>query len=319
MNIILAYDTSCYTTSMAAVSENKEIVFNSRRMLEVKHGDRGLRQSEAVFKHLQQINLVQKEIFDRLRDIDYKVVAVAASTKPRKSDDSYMPVFLVGARFAEQLANAFSIPFIKSSHQLGHIYAAKYDTSLFNSEFLGFHLSGGTTELLHVKCGDVSLIGQTLDITVGQLVDRIGVAMGLPFPAGKHLEKIALQSNGINVPIFSSTVKEGNCNLSGLENQALKSIDKYSFSDIAMGIYKAIARCCAKMIVFACKANDIYDILVFGGVASSDLFRNLLIKDVFKRCNHINIHFGQKKLSSDNAVGIALYALEEIKNGKQNY
>lgn len=318
MNIILSYDTSCYTTSMAAVSNKGKLIISARKMLEVKKGNRGLRQSEAVFKHLQQINLVQGEVFSKIHNTEHSVVAVAASTKPRDQENSYMPVFLVGTRFAQQLSDALSVPFIEGNHQIGHIFAAKYGTGLRKDEFLGFHLSGGTTDLLKINGFSVEIIAKSLDTTIGKVIDRVGVALGLPFPSGKYLEELALQSTDEGLPEFSTTVINGNCNLSGLESKAMKSIGSYSPINIAKSLFKSLAVCCAKMIVYACKNSNIYDILVFGGVASSDLFRQLLIENVIKRCNHIKIHFGKTELSGDNAAGIGLYALEVLNNGQNN-
>lgn len=318
MNITIAYDTSCYTTSVAAVDENFNIVANVRKLLPVKFGDRGLRQSEAIFKHLQQINELNAQLFNCLKDLDFKVLAISASVKPREASNSYMPVFLVGEQFAKQLSLFSNAKFIPCNHQLGHLYAAKYNSGISNNHFLGFHLSGGTTELVEFENNSVSLLGSTLDISFGQLVDRIGVSMGLQFPAGIHLEKLAMKSNKINIPLFSSTVKQCNCNLSGLEAQAKRSQKDFLKEDIAYALYNSLANCASKMIFNAHHKTKLNRVLLFGGVASSELFRTILIEKMFKKCKNINLFFGRNDLCSDNAVGVALYAMEVIKNAKQS-
>lgn len=319
MNIAVGYDTSCYTTSVAAVDENQNIIANFRKLLAVKNGERGLRQSEAVFKHLQQIDELNKELFEVINRNRYKIIATSASVKPRDADESYMPVFIVGQRFAQQLALSQNCLFYESNHQIGHIYAAKYNSQLNNNIYLGFHISGGTTELLLVDNASVSIIGRSLDISMGQLIDRIGVMLGLPFPSGKYLEKLASNYVGDEIPKFTTTVRNGNCNLSGTETQAKNCIDEFSKESIAFALFNTIANCITKMIIKANNDTKVDQILFFGGVSSSNLLRSLLLDKLNKNNKKIKLFFGNNELCSDNAVGIALRAMEDYKNNEQNH
>jgi N6-L-threonylcarbamoyladenine synthase len=170
--MIIGIDTSCYTTSIALINDDGSIIMNRRLMLEVKPGQRGLRQSEAVFQHLQNLPRLVEDLKNAT-----PILAVSVSTKPRPVAGSYLPVFKVGASFGAALAGLIGVPFYETSHQEGHLRAGFIDGDLPSEPFLAWHLSGGTTELLYVKAfsGGFNLekVGGSSDLHVGQLVDRI--------------------------------------------------------------------------------------------------------------------------------------------------
>ena len=188
MRVTLGFDTSCYTTSAAAVNEHGEVVAASRMLLPVKQGERGLRQSEAVFAHVRQMPLVMDGLKEQLNAKQAEIVAVCASASPRDEEESYMPVFMVGLGHARVLADTLGVPLYQTSHQQGHVAAGLIGHKQPEDAFVALHLSGGTTELLACENGRLTLLGGCADLHAGQVVDRIGVAMGLPFPAGPHLE-----------------------------------------------------------------------------------------------------------------------------------
>ena len=102
-NIILGLDTSCYTTSIAAITLDKEVILNEKIILKVKKDCKGLRQSEAVFQHVNNMGEISQIISEKLKD--YNVVGICASSKPRPVDNSYMPVFSVGYNFGKLLSS----------------------------------------------------------------------------------------------------------------------------------------------------------------------------------------------------------------------
>ncbi|MDY5730348.1 MAG: O-sialoglycoprotein endopeptidase [Eubacteriales bacterium] len=315
MNIYIAYDTSCYTTSIAAVNEDGQVLASCRKMLPVDLGSRGLRQSEAVFKHIQQINEVNEELYSVLRSYNYSIKGVGASVTPRGIEESYMPVFTVGTAFAKHIAQSYHVPFVSSNHQLGHIKAAKYLSGLQSNRFLGFHLSGGTTELLLCNNGLISIIGATNDISLGKCLDRVGVAMGLPFPSGVYLEKLAVSSQSEGIIIPSSVHKNPiRCNLSGAETFALSKVKVISAEELALSLFKMACNTICKMIVFGVEQTQVYEVLLFGGVASSNLLRTLIQNKMAKLNNRVKIYFGKNEFSGDNAVGVALDTWEVCTN-----
>ena len=191
---VIGFDTSNYTTSIAWFDGTGGI--NCSRLLPVKQGELGLRQSDAVFSHIKSL----PELSDRLfSDFGRKEIrAVGVSTRPRAVEGSYMPCFMVGYSHAKLLSDQLNVPLVEGSHQQGHVAASLWSAGrmdLMDVPHLAWHLSGGTTELLlvesegrNVRC---TRIGGTSDISAGQLIDRTGQLLELPFPSGRHLDALS--------------------------------------------------------------------------------------------------------------------------------
>ena len=204
MSLFLGVDTSNYTTSVAAYDSEGDVIFQRKKLLPVKKGQLGLRQSDAVFAHVKNLPLVIRDLRAILEEGNYRIAAVGVSATPRDAADSYMPCFLTGIVAAESLATGSGTEVHRFSHQSGHIMAALYSSGalaegkLLTSDFLAFHVSGGTTEAVvaHPREGgfDVEIKGCGADLHAGQVIDRVGVMMGLDFPCGKALEELAVQN-----------------------------------------------------------------------------------------------------------------------------
>ncbi len=304
---VLGLDTSNYRTSIALVSEDGEILLNIRELLPVPSGERGLRQNEAVFAHLKQLSATENAL--RRAAAGKLVVAVAASTAPRDGADSYMPVFMAGASFGRLTAAALGVPFIGTTHQRGHLAAACAGTELEGAgEFLALHLSGGTTDLLEVKGDCITQIGGSRDLHAGQLVDRAGVAMGLSFPSGPELEAMARKGKSDGLLGCSMSNGDLECHLSGAESQTQRWIRGRDIpkEQIAREIYDFLARTISRMLCAGSLRTGLGKALVTGGIASSELFREMLIQRVNGKREAPRIIFGSPEMSGDNAVGTAL-------------
>ena len=226
--LTLGIDTSNYTTS-CAVFDGRDFTMKCK-ILDVKEGMRGIRQSDGVFIHNRELPLMLEDILSEIDGGD--IAAVGVSARPRTVEGSYMPVFTVGHGYARAVAAALGVPLREFSHQDGHIMAGIYSAGaweLCNSPFLSVHLSGGTTEILRtVYTGNGfinEIVGGTLDISAGQLIDRVGVAMGMKFPCGRELERLALTTDETGRLPFS--VKGAYMNLSGIETKLLRQISGY--------------------------------------------------------------------------------------------
>ena len=312
-DVVVGLDTSCYTTSAAAVTADGRVIASCRRLLPVAAGERGLRQSEAVFIHVRQLPEMLEQLGCQL--VDCRVVAVCASARPRDEESSYMPVFHVGDAQARGLAAVLGVPCFASTHQRGHIAAAMVDSGARPGDLLALHLSGGTTELLSLKGDELTLLGGTLDLHAGQLVDRTGVALGLPFPAGPHLEALARQGKAEARLPASMADQDLRCHFSGAETQVQRWIAQQAMpkEDIAREVYDLLARTVARMLAAGAKQTGIRQALVAGGVASSALFRELLLQRVKQRDRHLRVCFGKPEYSGDNAVGAALIGAEKYR------
>ena len=312
MSTALGFDTSCYTTSVALARDGK-IIASRRRLLTVEQGERGLMQSEGVFQHETRLPELIEQLMKEAGCI--RIDAVGASVRPRPVDGSYMPVFTVGEGYGRSMAAVLGVPFIATSHQEGHVRAAMVDTGLkAEDEFLAVHLSGGTTEVLHVRPEadkmSIELIGGSNDLHAGQFIDRVGVKLGLGFPAGPALEQMAMRGTAqAKLPIW---VRGCECSFSGSESAAQRLIDAGGIApdDMAAEVFSCIARSMAKVLVHASEQTGVKKVLLAGGVASSAHLRELLPQRVRKLHAPLKLYWGKPELSGDNACGVALIASE---------
>ena len=300
-------DTSNYTTSVALCDCNGVVIANLKSPLRVKSGERGLRQSDAVFAHTKNL----PDLMDRLSLFfaEYEPIAVGVSETPRRLEGSYMPCFLSGIVAAHSFAAQNRLPIYKTAHQNGHVMAALYSSGeferLMKQRFLAFHVSGGTTEALLVTPNDnesdisVKLVGETEDINAGQAIDRIGVMLGLDFPAGRALEDLARSYDG-TFEKKKVCVKNCRCNLSGVENIAKTLYDKGESSEkIAAFTFDFIQRTLSEMASQTLEKYGDMPILFAGGVMSNNLMRDALSKQ-------FDAVFAEPEFSADNAAGVAL-------------
>ena len=310
---VLGIDTSCYTTSVAAADRNG-VICSHRRLLPVQAGARGLRQSEAVFAHIRQLPDLYREALDSLDG--RPIGAVCVSARPRDAADSYMPVFQAGAAFARVIADTLRVPLIETTHQRGHVRAALQDSGLTAPNYLALHLSGGTTEVLRMREEELTLISGTRDLHAGQLIDRVGVAMGLPFPAGPHLEKLAAAGEAHSrLPV---SMQDGGCHFSGAEARAMQWIanGELSREEIAAEVFSLVARTVLRLLTAARDKTGIEDALLTGGVASSQLFRDLVCDINRRRRLGLRLYFGQRQYAGDNAAGVALIGADRMTEEK---
>ena len=301
----IGIDTSNYTTSAAICTKDGEIVANLKLPLPVKAGECGLRQSDAVFAHVKNLPTIMQTLAGELQGM--KPVAIGVSEAPRPQEGSYMPCFLSGIAAAQSFATAAAIPLLRFSHQEGHIMAATYSAGamhLLNTElFAAFHVSGGTTEVLlatpHARGFDIELFAATADINAGQAIDRIGVMLGLQFPCGKELEKLA-EKNEKKVPKSRISVKDGYCNLSGLENMATKLWQESGDAALVAAFTQQFI---ADTLIAMTRELDAripsLSIVYAGGVMSNRYLQSRLSE-------RENTYFAEPQFSADNAAGIAL-------------
>ncbi len=300
MSGYLGFDTSNYTTSVAFC--DGERIVQQKRLLPVKDGERGIRQSDAVFHHTK----AYPELLEKLMSqISGDIKAIGVSTRPTTQEGSYMPCFLVGEGVARAVASAMGVNLHRFSHQQGHIGAALFSagkTKLINDKFLAFHVSGGTTDLVLCEPSEMNIIKTTLyasssDLKAGQAIDRIGVKMGVPFPAGKGVEELAVKSERI----FKNKIKlkNGFCSLSGLENKCLKMLsDGESREDTSNFLLSYVADVVTAMTENALSVLGEMPVVYAGGVMSDVIIRQKIEP-------RFEAYFAEPDFSCDNAAGIA--------------
>lgn len=308
MIVALGIDTSLYKTSCAVADDRGRVVHAVSMPLPVAHGALGLRQNDAVFLHVQQLPDALSEVLSYARKARFAGIAVSA--RPVDTPDSYMPVFLAGVSLASSLSLAWDVPLIKTTHQQGHLRAARIGNPDLPQRFLAVHLSGGTTDvMLHETDNSLRLLFRGLDLHAGQLVDRVGVALGFPFPAGAALDSLAQDGNTDGR--YPVSVRDNGFHLSGAETAALADVQRGNVSpaDIAANVLDVIARSLLRVLKSAADASGVRDVLIFGGVASSKWLRTSMQERNRKRRLELTLHFGLPEYSGDNAAGVALLAL----------
>lgn len=306
--LYLGIDTSCYTTSLAIMNNNGDIVFRQEIVLDVKKNNCGLRQSEAYYQHTFNLPEIIKNMSKKIKTSDIESIAV--SVKPRPYIDSYMPVFMSGYNIASIFSSLYGKELKTFTHQDGHFFSSIiYDdiSSFENCDNLCVHLSGGTTEFIKYTINDrkvsSEILLETLDISFGQLIDRIGVASGQTFPCGKEMDRLSATCSKEIETFFKPKIKEKGINISGLENKFKKMIDQgVENNEIYKSLFINISNGLMDVINHLTKETHYKNIVFVGGVSSNTLLRKLLTSRTY---GSSKVFFGDNENLRDNAAGIA--------------
>ena len=306
MKAYLGIDTSNYTTSCALYLPETNEFIQKKKLLPVKSGAIGIRQSDAVFHHTVQLPDLLDELMNDAPDVH--IEAIGVSDAPRRQKGSYMPCFLAGLNSARSISAVSGKTLYRFSHQQGHIAAAVYscgETELIKNDFLAFHVSGGTTDALLVTPDSeniitASLSASSLDLKAGQAVDRVGVMLGFDFPAGKYVDSLAVKSDKKYKILVA--LKDGSCCLSGVENKCRKMFDSgEKKEDISCYCLSYIMSALIGMADYQLARHGNMPILFSGGVMSSAFLKAGLSK-------RFGAYFAEPEFSCDNAAGVAYLA-----------
>ncbi len=309
-DIFIALDTSAYTTSVSGYTDR--IAFDERKTICVPKGGLGLRQSAAVFEHIKNLDL----IFLNNPAVNKRIKAVAYSAKPCPKEKSYMPVFNVGASHARAIAFAAAAKLFELTHQHAHIYCSFLNNCVNDGYYGALHVSGGTLDVLRIFITGgiiqhIEQIGGALDITCGQLIDRVGVKAGLPFPAGQQAEKLYCKTTST----LSAHVKGLGANLSGAETQAVRRLEAgEDRAEVLSDVIDCVANTIVSLTENAAKTFGLGQFIFTGGV-----MRNGIIRERIKeRCSKIGVNciLTHKNYCSDNACGLAYAAWLHCSKGE---
>ena len=281
----------------------------ARRLLQVQEGRCGLQQSEMVYQHTRNLPELMQQVY---KAGNFKVAGIGVSARPRPLADSYMPAFLAGLGLARSLGAALGVPVTELSHQENHLEAGVWSAGGPEAgRFLLLHASGGTTDLLLAERGgagahyQLTELGGSLDLHAGQFVDRVGVALGLGFPCGPALEKLAATATEIApVPV---AVRGLTLSFSGPATAAVRAAKAGAApAALAAGVQQAIGLALARLLANGAAEAKVSDVLLVGGVGANATIRALIEKKL--AAQSVRLWVPAPQFSGDNASGCAAFA-----------
>lgn len=318
---ILGIETSCDETS-AAILSGKSVLSNiiSSQTVHLKFG--GVVPELASRAHLRKIQPIVAEALEKaggltLDDMD----AFAVTCGP-----GLIGALLVGLNFVKGLAQVTGKPFIGVHHIEGHVYSNFLGESSLKPPILCLLVSGGHTQLLamddHLQ---YRLLGTTLDDAVGEAYDKVGKLLGLPYPAGPVIDKLAQKGNPdyTKFPVALLRQKNFNFSYSGLKTAVLTFANRLSdqekadrLPDICASFQKAAVAALVHKTLSAARSLHYQQIAVAGGVAANSHLREMMKQEAQKY--HIKVYFPELQYCTDNAAMIARAGLQRLQSGYQS-
>lgn len=319
---ILAIESSCDETSAAVVVNGREVLSNviaSQIDTHKKYG--GVVPEVASRMHIEAISGVVEEALEEANVTLDKIDAIGVTYGP-----GLVGALLVGLQFAKGLSFSTKKPLIGVNHIEGHICANYIQHKELKPPFVSLVVSGGHTFIVHVKnYGDYEVIGQTRDDAAGEAYDKVARALGLGYPGGPKIDKLAKEGNpkAIVFPKANFHEETLDFSFSGVKSAVLNYLNKCKMqnievnkADVAASFQHAVIDVLKENVLLTCKKRNIKTIAIAGGVASNSSLRETLIKEASKR--GIEVLFPAPILCTDNAAMIGSAAYFNFVNDKIN-
>ena len=317
---ILAIESSCDETSAAVVVNRREVLSNviaSQIDTHKKYG--GVVPEVASRMHIEAISGVVEEALKEANVTLDKIDAIGVTYGP-----GLVGALLVGLQFAKGLSFATKKPLIGVNHIEGHICANYIQHKELKPPFVSLVVSGGHTFIVHVKnYGDYEVIGQTRDDAAGEAYDKVARALGLGYPGGPKIDKLAKEGNpkAIVFPKANFHEETLDFSFSGVKSAVLNYLNKCKMqnievnkADVAASFQYAVINVLKENVLLTCKKRNIKTIAIAGGVASNSSLREILINEASKR--GIEVLFPAPILCTDNAAMIGSAAYFKFINGE---
>lgn len=319
---ILAIESSCDETSAAVVLNGREILSNviaSQISTHEQYG--GVVPEVASRMHIEAISGVVEEALLKANITLEKIDAIGVTYGP-----GLVGALLVGLQFAKGLAFASKKPLVGVNHIEGHICANYIQHKDLKPPFISLVVSGGHTFIVHVKdYGIYEVIGQTRDDAAGEAYDKVARALGLGYPGGPKIDKLAKEGNpkAITFPKANFHEETLDFSFSGVKSAVLNYLNKCNMqnieinkADVASSFQQAVVDVLKDNVLLTCKKKNIDTIAIAGGVASNSTLRETLINEAGKK--GIKVLFPTPILCTDNAAMIGSAAYFNFINGKVN-
>lgn len=310
--IILAMETSCDETAASVILNGRVILSNvvaSQIDIHKQYG--GVVPEVAAREHLESITMVIDEAVEQAGIQLEDITAIASTVGP-----GLVGALLVGLNAAKTLCLVYDKPFIGVNHLNAHV-CANYLENDFKPPFVCLLVSGGHTQLIKVTSyGEQELLGETLDDAIGEAYDKVARLLGLPYPGGPHLDKLAQQGDKKRFKFTEAKVNRYDFSFSGLKTAVLKVVQSFvpeniPKADIAASFQESVSEVLVKKVLRAAQDFNINKIAIAGGVAANSEIRRKL----FSLSNKgFEVHAPEFKYCTDNAamVGSTAYFLSNI-------
>ncbi len=297
---ILGIETSCDETAVAIVENGRTVLVNNIiSQIELHKEFGGVKPSVAKLAHEEVIDsLIEKTLADVNLSFD-QIDAIAVTLGP-----GLVMSLLVGFKKAKELVKEYNKKLIGVNHLFGHI-CSNYLESDLEPPFICLLASGGHTQIINVETYiKYEVLGSTLDDACGEAFDKIGRLLGLPYPGGPNLEKLALDGNPKAFVLPEGKVSKYSFSFSGLKTAVLRLVEKlpenFNKADLAASFQENVTNTLTKKIISA--ANDYHSkkIIIAGGVSANKTLRKKLLEQ-----SPVPVYMPGLKYCTDNGAMIA--------------
>ena len=302
-NFIMAIESSCDETACAIVKNGREVISNvvaSQIKTHARYG--GVIPEIAAREHLEAINVVIDEAFKQANMKPENITAFAGTVGP-----GLVGCLLVGLNAAKTLALVHDKPFIGVNHLNAHLCANYIDTDL-KPPFIALLVSGGHTQIIEVKSySEQNILGETIDDAVGEAYDKVARLIGLPYPGGPMLDKLAKEGNPRAFELPQAKVEGYNFSFSGLKTAVLRLVKSFDgkelpVNDICASFQECVSSTLLKKVKKALAETGYKQVVIAGGVAANSEIR----RKIFELENEgYRVNAPQMKYCTDNAAMVA--------------
>lgn len=304
--IVLGIETSCDETSMALYDANKQKVLASiiSSQVDLHRNFGGVVPEIASRNHLIKLEDIYYQILKEANLTPKQIDLVGVTNAP-----GLIGSLFVGVAFAKGLAYGLKKPLIGVNHLAAHTLSTEIEHPNLKPPYLSLIISGGHTHIYYVdRAYNFTLLSHTIDDAVGECFDKVAKKLGLPYPGGPEIEKMAQKGDekAIEFPIALKNSK--NFSFSGIKTAVLNCIEenKYKVEDLAASFQYTIFRNLIHKLNLVIKELNIKNVVVTGGVSANGYLREKLT-DYYKK-RGIIVYFPSKRLSTDNGDMIAYTA-----------
>lgn len=317
--IILAIESSCDETSIAVVKNGREVLSNIiSSQIDTHKSFGGVVPEIASRKHIEVIDIVLDEALKQANKTLADIDAIAVTYGP-----GFVGALLVGVSYAKSLAYTLKKPLIPVHHIEGHIYANYIDNKELQPPFISLVISGGHTHIVYVEdYGKFKILGKTRDDACGEAFDKVARTIGLSYPGGPEIDKLAKigDKNAIPLPRVMIDTDDYDFSFSGLKSAVLNFVNKskmtnisFKNEDLAASFQQAVADVLVFKTIKACKDTGLKTLTLAGGVSANSFIRET-VKEACDKEN-IKLSIPSLKLCTDNAAMIGCAGYYEYLKG----